>query len=76
MCEDVYVFVEIFEEDKVCYVEKRTFAAGSLEARRAKLTYRGMLAMARKKGFSVKEKAKSVANDDFSLAENDIVPGR
>ncbi len=40
MCEDVYVFVEVLEEDKVCYVEKKTFAAGSLEARRAKLTFK------------------------------------
>lgn len=30
MYEDVYVFVEVLEEDKVCYVEKRTFAVGSL----------------------------------------------
>ncbi len=76
MCEVVYVFVGVLEEDKVCYIEKRTFTAGSLEARRAKLTFEGKLAIANRKGYSIKEKTKSVANDDFSFAENDVVPGR
>lgn len=76
MYEDVYVFVEVLEEDKVCYVEKRTFAVGSLEARRAKLTFKGMSAIANRKGYTIKEKTKSVANDDFNFSENDVVPGR
>lgn len=35
-----------------------------------------MSAIANRKGYTIKEKTKSVANDDFNFSENDVVPGR
>lgn len=62
MCESVWVLVSTDDFCKIFYLEEQTFALGSLEARKAKEEYIKVMERAKKLGYKISRKEKTVQN--------------